>query len=155
MLDPRTKWLTVRLLVEDERKQLWNDIKQEIVKLVENEENDSAAINKMVSCDILSQPQKKRKGAASFLAAIPEESTPIEDSIDGFISVDAEVTLELSFSEKDKGTPLQDEDGNFLCPLEWWRVNHVKFPKVWLLAQKILSIPATSAPSEKWCCKDC
>lgn len=122
---------------------------------MESEENDSAAINKMVSCDTPSPPQKKRKGAASFLAAIPEESTPIEDSIDGFISVEAEVTLELSFSEKDKGTPLQDEDGNFLCPLEWWRVNHVKFPKVWLLAQRFFHFLPHLPHLKGWCYKDC
>jgi hypothetical protein len=31
----------------------------------------------------------------------------------------------------------------------WWKENHARFPYIWLLAQRILSIPATSAPAEQ------
>jgi len=33
--------------------------------------------------------------------------------------------------------------------LEWWQNNRAKFPNVWKLAERILSIPATSAPAER------
>lgn len=34
-------------------------------------------------------------------------------------------------------------------PLEWWRENQLKFPKIAHVARKVLSIPATSVPSER------
>jgi hypothetical protein len=85
---------------------------------------------------------------ASFLASTSEEGA-INDACDGgTISLEAEVMLELSYYEKEKGCDLYDGDGNFLCLLSWWKANCTRFPSVWLLAQKILSIPASSAPSE-------
>ena len=34
-------------------------------------------------------------------------------------------------------------------PFEWWRVNKIQYPRLAKLAQKYLSIPATSVPSER------
>ena len=34
-------------------------------------------------------------------------------------------------------------------PLEWWKVNACRFPNIAKLARAVLSIPATSAPSER------
>jgi hypothetical protein len=33
--------------------------------------------------------------------------------------------------------------------LEWWKVNHKEYPHIWKVAEQILAIPATSAPSER------
>ena len=50
-----------------------------------------------------------------------------------------------------KGTDIRDADGNYTNPLEWWRVKESEnqiFIVAWV-AQAYLSIPATSAPSER------
>lgn len=33
-------------------------------------------------------------------------------------------------------------------PLEWWRQNAEKFPKIAHIARRVLAVPATSVPSE-------
>ncbi len=69
-----------------------------------------------------------------------------DDGEDFFIR--ASVSTELSLFQKEKGWLLCDDDGNYLCPLEWWKLNSTKYPHVWALAERVLSIPSTSAPSE-------
>lgn len=34
-------------------------------------------------------------------------------------------------------------------PLEWWRKNELKFPTIAHVARRVLSVPATSVPSER------
>jgi hypothetical protein len=58
------------------------------------------------------------------------------------------VTQEITMYEMDKGIKPQ-ENGQWNCPLKWWKENHVIFPNIWLLAQRIFSIPATSSPAEQ------
>jgi hypothetical protein len=58
------------------------------------------------------------------------------------------VTQELTMYEMDKGIKPQ-ENGQWNCSLKWWKENHIRFPNIWLLAQQILPIPATSAPVER------
>ena len=40
----------------------------------------------------------------------------------------------------------QDEEGD---PLDWWIANENRFPRIALIAEKILAVPATSVPSER------
>ncbi len=122
LLDPRTKCLTVHLLLEDERQLIWGDKKKAIIELVEDKaaETVPTCADKGEVAPV--QPSKKHKGAASFLAPTPEEG-PINDACDGgTISLEAEVMLELSYYEK-KGCDLYDGNGNFLCLLSCWKAN--------------------------------
>jgi len=36
-----------------------------------------------------------------------------------------------------------------LCPLEWWKANATRYPRIERLAAKLFCIPATSCPSER------
>jgi hypothetical protein len=50
--------------------------------------------------------------------------------------------------QKDKGCPLFDDKKECLCLLQWWKSNDIKYPLLWMLAERILAIPVTSAPAE-------
>jgi hypothetical protein len=45
--------------------------------------------------------------------------------------------------------PLKDDEGNYRNPLSWWSIHQRKFKYLSVLASRVLSIPATSAPSER------
>uniref|UniRef100_A0A7S3PTX0 HAT C-terminal dimerisation domain-containing protein n=1 Tax=Chaetoceros debilis TaxID=122233 RepID=A0A7S3PTX0_9STRA len=57
------------------------------------------------------------------------------------------------FHYNDKGVHLfvngSNADKGFNSPLQWWKQNHREYPNIWMLAKRILSVPATSAPSER------
>jgi hypothetical protein len=59
------------------------------------------------------------------------------------------VEAELLLYQKEPSIRLYKEDvSSFNCPFSWWKVNKLKSPLLSELAHRLLSIPATSAPSE-------
>ena len=57
-------------------------------------------------------------------------------------------TVAASYSEIDEyiREPCSDMEDN---PLEYWKINNEKYPKLATLCEKYLSVPATSAPVER------
>ncbi|KAK1875045.1 Zinc finger BED domain containing protein 1 [Dissostichus eleginoides] len=80
-------------------------------------------------------PPKKKMTLAAFFKKNPvsspnqSEAEKIETELKSFLL-----------------TPEVDPDTN---PLEWWKRHQPNFPRLSVLAKKYLSIPATSAPSER------
>jgi len=77
-------------------------------------------------------PAKKRKTALDIL--LGEDDTS---------SSHVSTTEELNQYMADK--PLQRD----MMPLDWWKSNVHRYPRLASLSQKILTIPATSTPSER------
>lgn len=88
------------------------------------------------------QPAKKaRKSLGCFLKTVSPSATtdPEVENLTQREQIEKEMLSYLS-------TPNVDSEMN---PLEWWKTYEVNFPRVSLLAQKYLCIPATSSPSER------
>jgi len=59
------------------------------------------------------------------------------------------VEAELLLYQQEPSIRLYKEGSTFNCPFSWWKVNKLKFPLLSELVHWLLSIPATSAPSER------
>ncbi|XP_030016881.1 zinc finger BED domain-containing protein 1-like [Sphaeramia orbicularis] len=84
---------------------------------------------------VVELPAKMKKSLSSFF-----KKSPVEAETKTF---DAKVKGEMSAYLL---APETDADSN---PLKWWKLHETHFPRLSKLAKKYLSIPATSAPSER------
>jgi len=153
-LDPRTKRKLVKLLSEADVKQLWEDIGKVILSIA----TDNLAVNVdggtvdppvdiTVDAVLRGRPRSNcARQASSFLVYSSDED---EDDVVNCVTIEARIEEELTCYRSCKGIPLLSPDGGYSCPLEWWSNHHQSFPHLWELAKRVLSIPATSAPSER------
>jgi hypothetical protein len=151
-LDPRTKKYLPKILTSHrEIRRLWDDIMESCIeearatRMLGVEEHVDAEVE--VRAQNLMVQQRNRSGAASFFPESSDEE--MEDAgVDRALPVEEIVSREMRKYQADKGLRLQT-DGCYNCPLEWWREHHTDYPHIWKLAERILAIPATSAPSER------
>jgi len=64
------------------------------------------------------------------------------------VNVVTAADAELTLYKQAPPIKLKRDDGTFNCPLLWWKYNERKYKLLSILASQLLSIPATSAPSE-------
>jgi hypothetical protein len=135
---------------------LWRDIKGAVLDIARlasenNNENEDPGNNEIQQQQQQQQqrqppPQRKKHGAARF---IDDSSDDDNSDNEAELTVEAAVDAEVRAYRMHKGCAMASPDRRYYCPLEWWKLHHAQFPNVWKLAQRILAIPATSAPSER------
>ncbi len=145
VLDPRTKKPTLKLLSQQEKRNIWKDIHSAILHVAAVPVNNDINLPRVRNV-VDEGAVRVRRGAALFLT--PEDEADGDDGEDA-LTLEARVSTELALYEASIGCPLHDQHGFYHCPLLWWKNNYLMYPNVWLLARKILCIPATSAPSER------
>jgi len=153
-LDPRTWRKLLKLLSKDDVKQLWEDIGKVILSIaadnvVDNVDGGTVDPPLDIHVDAVCQGRPRSncaRQASSFLVYSSDED---KDDVVNHVTIEARIEEELICYRSCKGIPLLSPDSGYTCPLEWWSNHHQSFPYVWELAKCILSIPATSAPSER------
>jgi len=122
-------------------------------RISDGEGNDQHKNKKRSSGGGTRNRQKDNALFASFLNNSSSDDSNDEQEEVAEESIESIVTKELENFKKDKGVHLfvnaTDADKGFNCPLQWWKLNHGEYPNIWMLAKRILSVPATSAPSER------
>jgi hypothetical protein len=146
VLDPRTKKYITRVLPHEiDRERLWKDIESACAEIARiNFQNTETETQQQEPDQAENQRKRGKKDAASFF---PESDEEMENE-NHRLPVEAIVADEIRKYRLDNGLKLE-EGGSYNCPLKWWSLNHSKYPTVWKLAERILAIPATSAPAER------
>ena len=86
----------------------------------------------------------------SILGPDTDSMQQISDSLDDDISQACSNELSMLEMGGDFKMRIRKADkSGFNCPLDWWRSNWGRYKRLSKLAIKFLSIPATSAPSER------
>ena len=124
ILDPRFK------LVWCSSNEETMTMKSKFIAILSNEfDNEELSTTSSAVDDAVQQPQPKRRKLFSYLAST-KASSP---------GIDIEFNLYLS-------EPALPEETK---PLDFWKLNESKFPKLSRMAKYYLSIPASSAPVER------
>jgi hypothetical protein len=151
MLDPRTKNSTMKILAARDRDSLWGDICDEIFAMQQQQADLQNNQETMTAARTL--PAKNHKSntraltVASFLCG--DSSSDEEDSETPEEASRNAIDRQIECFKAEKFHLLNKETNEYHCPLKWWSLNSTKYPDIWNLAERILHIPATSAPAER------
>lgn len=156
-LDPRTKRRISKILHPEDSVRLWDDLNHAVHHLVlyikdyegqlhqeqpqqQDPREDEERVNNHMGFNNNTQFNN------NFLADSDDEH---ESDHEHELTLAEILEGEIRAYRADCGQPLFAAEGKYNNPLDWWRVNHEKFPNLWKMASCILAIPATSAPSER------
>lgn len=122
-LDPRYK--NLKCITEDERKATWAFISNETALrngIYEINRNKTPEPVNPYNSDLFDRRVR-------LLDSDPEENVPIANDELGYYK------MEMKASD-------------YIDPLEWWKINEPRYPKLAKMAKSVLCIPATSSPCE-------
>ena len=116
--------------------------------------NDHVQNNKRAATAARTLPvamPKKNKGGltvASFMSddSISDEEDSVEEGDATIKSNDGQIER---YKAEKKIKLIDKVDGKYNCPLLLWSEHSKVYPDTWKLAERILHIPATSAPAER------
>ena len=63
--------------------------------------------------------------------------------------IDELINADLTLSRQEAPITMKDNLGHYNNPFHWWSLNGIRLKHLSVLASRILSVPATSAPSEQ------
>jgi hypothetical protein len=157
LLDPRFK--TGPGLSDDDKSFLWDEIKEEMLILAAVEQNTLQQQLQPQQQEMQQQQEQEENGHPNDIYNIIQQMAAANneeyidnnnnDNGDEFNNIAQRVSAEVLLYKREPHLALKMANNNFTNPLSWWRTKQEKFPLLAKLAMKYLSIPATSAPSER------
>lgn len=162
-LDPRVKQKLQTFMTEDD----YTKLKKQILLLMIAEademgdrsgrDNDKASLSPKLQRKAAPTDGAKKSAKAAQVSRMfdddPSNQVVVVKSKSANanpLSVQIKCEGELSaFMDVSVMMPLNDDEGNYTNPLDWWRIEAKTYPVLASLAKFYLAIPATSAPSER------
>lgn len=150
-LDPRVLPILVDIMTDEDFEQLKDDIVDQMVAKSNamSQGQDNPVPRMSPTATAKSKPKKPSK-ASQMLRGLNTKPKPSNETTEDNVNDDCRAQLNRYIKDALSGVcPLEDDDGEFNDPLEWWKNNMVRYELVAHLARLYLAIPATSAPSER------
>lgn len=117
---------------------MWSDVTAAVLEIAANNKlknqqpsvDDGGDLQPLKSSVAVGRPpeKKKRKGAVSFIPDSSDEED--EGDFEDPDNLEEVVNDEVKRYQLCKGCSLRSDDGSYVCPLSWWKLNHKSYPNI-------------------------
>jgi hypothetical protein len=147
-LDPRIKRMISKIFPANDVELLWKDILGAVLDVAQSSSSNIDPVPPIAAAEGQA-PRNNKKRVAQFLVDYLDTEEETIDVVQEQQSLEVRVTREVELFKLCHGCLLTCTDSSYVDPLQWWKENHKIYPNVWLVAIRILCIPATYAPAER------